>query len=153
MAVSATNFKLYQCATWAEGTSHGGAISATEIASSGDQIIFDDVSDAERIAGDVEYRKIFFKNCTPNDSVSIRAYISNQYDATNQSVGLCLAIGSDIQTAADDYTYTQPTTAETGIDLGTLAAEASAGLWIRRTVTAAGDGITADTFGITFAMY
>jgi hypothetical protein len=153
MAVSDTNFKIYRSATWDDTASNGGAISATEIASSGDQVIFDDVTNAERLSGDTEYRKIFIKNCAPNDSASFKVFISNQYDATNQSISLAVASGSDIQSTADDYTFTQPTTEGTGLDLGTLAADASAGLWIRRTVTAEGDGKTADTFGITFTTY
>lgn len=157
MAVTAANFKLYKSATVDDTTSNGGAISANEITSGVDQSIFDDVSDAERQSGDIEYRKVFFKNCSPNDTVSIKCYISQQYSATNQNIAIALATGDDTQAAADDYTYTQPSTLGTGLDLGELVADATKGVWIRRTVTLPGgnpgNGITADQFALTFGMY
>jgi hypothetical protein len=153
MAVTAANFKLYRCATnWGvSGGTQGGAISATEIQSSGDQVIFDDVTNDERVAGLTEYRKIFFKNCSPNDSVSIKVYISTQ--SSLQPISIVAASGSDVESTADDYTYVQPVSLGTGVDLGTLAADASAGLWIKRVITAGANGATADQFALTFGMY
>lgn len=69
--------KFYQCITWAEGDAHGGDIDvANEITSGADQNIFDDVSDAEREAGDTEYRKIFIKNTNVGTWAAVKAWIS-----------------------------------------------------------------------------
>ena len=154
-AILASNFKLYQCATWAEGTTHGGDIGATEIASSGDQIIFDDVTDAQRVSGVTEYRKVFFKNLNA-DSVSIKAWINQQYTATNEKITVALAQSvSDTQSAAAAYTYVSPTTISHAdvLDCGALAQNGYKGVWIKRVVTAGGNGYAVDTMALGFGMY
>lgn len=156
MAITAANFKLYKCATWDEGDTHGGAINTSTgvLAESGDQVIFDDVSDAERTAGDTEYRKVFFRNENA-ETVNIKCWISTQYTATNQSVSIVAGTTDDIQTAADDYTYVTPNAIDhaDALDLGSLAQNASKAIWIKRIVTAGGNGITGDSFALTFGMY
>ncbi|WP_305064618.1 hypothetical protein [Methanococcoides sp.] len=63
MAIDPALIKWYQCLTWTEGSTHGGDIdTGNEITSGADQNIFDDVSNAQRIAGVTEYRKIFIRN-------------------------------------------------------------------------------------------
>lgn len=159
--ILATNFKLYQCATWAEGTSHGGAISATEIAASGDQIIFDDVTDAQRISGVTEYRKVYFKNLNA-DTVSIKAWINTQYTASNESIRIALVknTADTWADAANTGTYAEadwknPTSIDhaDALDCGSLAQNASKGVWIRRIVTAGGNGYAVDTMALGFGMY
>ena len=77
--ITAANLKLYQCATWTEGSTHGGDINTSaEIASSGDQVIFDNVSNAERVAGDTEYRKVYFRNENAT-TASFKCWINTQY--------------------------------------------------------------------------
>lgn len=155
MAVTAANFKIYKSAVWDDTATNGGAITATEIASSGDQVIFDDVSDAERSSGDTEYKKIFFKNLSPNDTVSIKCWIETPYTATNETISIVAGIGSDAQTAASAYTFVTPTNIGHAnvLVLGVLAADATASIWIKRVVSASGNGITADTFALKFGMY
>jgi len=153
--ILASNFKLFQCATWAEGSSHGGDISATEIASSGDQIIFDDVTDAQRQSGVTEYRKVYFKNLNA-DTVSIKSWINQQYSATNETISIALAVStSDTQSAASAYTYYTPTaiTDGTALDCGALAQNAYKGVWIKRVVSAGGNGYAVDTMALGFGMY
>jgi hypothetical protein len=153
--ILASNFKLFQCTTWAEGTSHGGDISATEIAASGDQIIFDDVTDAQRVSGVTEYRKVYFKNLNA-DTVSIKAWISNQYDATNETITVALAVStSDTQSAASAYTYYSPDSIvhANALDCGSLAQNAYKGVWIKRVVSAGGNGYAVDTMALGFGMY
>lgn len=154
MVVTAANLKLYKCTTWTEGDTHGGAIdTGSEIPSSGDQVIFDDVSDAERQAGDTEYRKVFFRNENA-ETVWIMAYISKQYDATNQEISIALGTDSGVQSVEGvNATYSQPINLEAGLDLGSLAQNASKAIWIKRVVTAGGDGRTGDSFSLTFGMY
>jgi hypothetical protein len=153
--ILASNFKLYQCATWAEGTSHGGDISATEIASSGDQIIFDDVTDAQRQSGVTEYRKVYFKNLNA-DSVNIKAWISQAYSASNETISIALAVSTaDVQSAASAYTYYTPNSIvhANALDCGALAQNAYKGVWIKRVVTAGGNGYAVDTMALGFGMY
>lgn len=153
--ILATNFKLYQCATWAEGTSHGGDISATEIASSGDKIIFDDVTDDQRISGVTEYRKVYLKNLNTS-TVSIKAWISQQYAASNEQISIALAqSASDVQSAASAYTYYAPDSIShaDALDCGSLAQNAYKGIWIKRVVTAGGNGYAVDTMALGFGMY
>lgn len=153
--VIAANFKLFQCATWAEGTSHGGDISATEIATSGDQTIFDDVTDAQRVSGVTEYRKVYFKNLN-TDTVSIKCWINQNYSATNQTISIALAqSNSDTQSAASGYTYYTPSSISDGntLNLGSLAQNGYKGVWIKRVVTAGGNGYSVDTMALGFGTY
>ncbi len=156
--ITAANFKLYQCTTWAEGSTHGGTINtAQEIPSSGDQVIFDDVSDAERIAGDTEYRKVFFQNENV-DSVNIKMWIETPYSAANEAISVCLGTDAGIQTTAGEGangTYVTPTSIGHAdvLDLGALVQNASKSVWIKRVVSAAGNGYVGDSFEIKFGMY
>lgn len=153
--ILASNLKLYQCTVWAEGASHGGAITATEITSSGDQIIFDDVTDAQRQSGVTEYRKVYFKNLNA-DTVSIKAWINQPYSATNETISVALAVStSDVQTDAAAYTYYTPTAITDGtvLDCGALAQNASKGVWIKRVVSAGGNGYAVDTMALGYGTY
>lgn len=153
--ILASNFKLYQCATWAEGGTHGGDISANEIASSGDQIIFDDVTDAQRLSGVTEYRKVYFKNLNA-DTVKIKAWINQQYSASNETISIALAQStSDTQAAASAYTYYTPDSIAHAnvLDCGSLAQNAYKGVWIKRVVSAGGNGYAVDTMALGFGMY
>ena len=76
MTVKASLIKFYQCATWAEGVAHGGGISAVEISSGLLNNIFDDVSDAERVAGDTDYRKTYVKNTNADTWAAVKAWIA-----------------------------------------------------------------------------
>jgi hypothetical protein len=154
-AIDPANFKLYQCATWAEGGSHGGDISATEIAASGDQIIFDDITDAQRQSGVTEYRKIYFKNLN-TDSVNIKCWINQNYSAANETISIALAQStSDTQSAAAAYTYYTPDSISHAnvLDCGSLAQNTSKGVWVKRVVSAGGNGYAVDTMVLGFGMY
>jgi hypothetical protein len=154
--ITAANMKMYQCTTWTEGATHGGAINTSvEIASSGDQIIFDDVTDAQRISGVTEYRKIYFRNENA-DSINIKCWINTAYAAANEVISIVKAVStSDVQTDADDYTYVTPNAIGHAdvLDLGALAQNASAGVWIKRVVSAGGNGYAVDTMALGFGMY
>lgn len=127
MAIDTANLKWYQCATWAEGDSHGGSIdTGSEITTDTDQNIFDDVSDAERVAGDTEYRKIFFRNENADDYNSVKAWIETQTPATNSAVSVVLAgTKSTTSTPAQctgtaTFTNGSPTVTTTGSLAGEL---------------------------------
>ncbi len=231
--ITAANFKLYQCATWAEGDTHGGVINTaaeinglsgltgtvtfaatTAIVGSGtafttqlhigDKIynysddgvkeaveiasiesdtaltlisayggtigsgktaykyaiweeIFDSVSDAERIVGNTEYRKVFFRNENA-DTVSIKGWIETQYSAANETISICLGTDAGVQTTGGegaDGTYVTPNAIghADALDCGSLIQNASKAVWIKRVVSAAGDGYVGDSFELGFGMY
>lgn len=154
MAVTDANFKLFKSTGWNTGSAatNGGTISATEVSSTADQAIFDDVTNDERVAGLTDYRKVFFKNVSPNDTVSIKCFISDP--GTNQTISIAVeASGGDFESGLGGYTWSTASTLGTGIDLGELVADASKGVWVKRVVTAGANGITGDAFALTFGMY
>jgi hypothetical protein len=76
MSIKASLITFFQCATWTEGGAHGGDIGAVEIASGEINNIFDDISDAERVAGDTDYRKIYVKNENVDTWAEVKLWIS-----------------------------------------------------------------------------
>lgn len=101
MTVLAENLKWYKCLTWAEGTTHGGGIdTSAPITDNSPENIFDNVSDAERVDGDTEYRKIFLRNENSDSYTSVKAWIDANTPATNTHVTI-LAGGSKSQQSVD----------------------------------------------------
>lgn len=88
MTVKASLIKFYQCAVWAEGVAHGGAIGAVEIASGALNNIFDDISDAERVAGDTDYRKVYVKNTNAETWAAVKAWISQFTDSEDDEIAI-----------------------------------------------------------------
>ena len=158
MAIDPANIKLYQCATWTEGASHGGAINTgAQITDASSNNIFDDVSDAERVAGviatdDNAYRKIFIRNENADTWNSVKCWISQVTGATNDEVHIVAASGADIASTAKGYTYVTPTSKVHAdvLNLGNIAQNASVGIWVQRLVSAAGSGYTDNTFKLAF---
>ncbi len=98
MAISDANLKWYECTEWAEGDTHGGAIdTGDEITDATSENVFDNVSDAERIAGDTEYRKIFFRNENADDYGVPKIWIETQTPATNDSVAILQGGSKSVQ--------------------------------------------------------
>ena len=142
MAIDPDELKWYQCDEWEESATHGGVIDTTAtITDNTMNNVFDDVSDAERIAGDTDYRKIFFRNENADDYSNIKVWIGTNTPA-DDAVHIALGTSDDVQTAATEYTFYQPTS-KVHADVrspGTLAQNASFGLWIKRVVPAEADG-------------
>lgn len=101
MTVLAENLKWYKCLTWAEGTTHGGGVdTSSAITDNTSENIFDNVSDAERVDGDTEYRKIFLRNENADSYTLVKAWIDANTPATNTHVTI-LAGGSKSQQSVD----------------------------------------------------
>lgn len=153
MAVDPASIKFYQCTTWAEGATHGGDINlAAEITSEVDQNIFDDVTDAERVAGDTEYRKIFIRNENVDSWLAVKNWIDTFTPAANDEISVVLGTNADVQTDAEGYTFVSPNS-KTHADVllvGDLIQNAYKAVWIKRIVTAAGAGYTANNFKLAF---
>lgn len=170
MAIESSLLKLYQCTTWAEGDTHGGAISATEITDIGDacakNIIFDDITDAQRSAGQASsdgtaYRLVYIKNTNVETWTNVKVWIdSNTLDSNGDPIttdDMQIAIDNNGRTAlqikpggANELTFSAPTNKGTGLTIGNLAQNESYGVWIRRVVDAAGYGYTGDWSRLSF---
>ena len=128
----------------------GGVISSTGITDASANNLFDDVSGAESLAGDIEYRGIYIRN---NDGtrtlVDARVYISALTSSADTELDIALAdeaVNSTMETIADESTapvgpvFSRPTTYSGGLQLNSttgLAPSANKGVWVRRTVSAA----------------
>ena len=92
MTFEGKNIKVYRSAFWNEGDDHGGDIDlANEISLSKiEQNIFDDISDAERVAGDTDYRKIFIRNENEVTWAAVKAWISQFTLSTDDEISVLL---------------------------------------------------------------
>jgi len=89
--IAATLLKWYQCTNWTEAATHGGAIdTGNEITTNVANNIFDNVSDAERAAGDTEYMKIFFRNENADTYTGALAWIDSNTAAAGDAVWIQL---------------------------------------------------------------
>lgn len=154
MAILMANIKFYQCTVWNEGDTHGGDIdTGSEITSGADQNIFDDVSDAERVAGDTEYRKIYVRNENADTWEAVKAWISQFTLASNDEISIKLGTPSGVQSVegvAAGYVSPDSKSHADVLSVGDLAQNAYKAIWIKRVVAAAGDGYTDNTFELTF---
>jgi len=154
MTLSSDNIKFYQCTTWAEGDSHGGDIDTeNEITSGVEENIFDDVSEAERVSGDTEYRKIFVKNENTDTWGAVKAWIESFTPATNDEISIALGTNAGTQSSeGTGLSYKSPDskTHEDVLNIGDLAQNEYQAVWIKRVVDAAGDGYTANAFTLSF---
>lgn len=127
----------------------GKYISTTQLSGTALNNLFDDVSGAENAASTVDYRCVFVHNS--HASISLQnavVYVSSEV-AGGTSVAIAIdnvaasAIGSASAQAdqiANETTapsavgaFSTPTTAATGLSLGTLAAGQTRAFWVRRT--------------------
>ena len=137
--------KWYRCQTWEEGSTHGGDIDLnSEITTATDKNVFDDVEDAERQAGDTEYRKIYIRNENAETWPGVKLWIKTNTPAANDSIAIALAVtNDDTQQDAEGYTFYTPTSKDDAdvLDIGDLAQNEYKGIWIKRVVSPAdGDG-------------
>lgn len=152
-AIDPTQIKVYQGTVWAEGDAHGGDISATEIVSGADQNVFDDVTNAERVAGSTEYRKIFIKNLNAATWNLVKLWIDTFTPAINDEVSIALGTPSGVQSVEGvGATYVSPSSKVHAdvLSVGSLDQDAYKAVWIKRVVTAGGNGYTGNNFKLAF---
>ena len=148
MAIDPDELKWYQCDEWEESATHGGVIDTTAtITDNTMNNVFDDVSDAERIAGDTDYRKIFFRNENADDYSNIKVWIETNTPA-DDAVHIALGTSDDTADIAATYDFYQPDSKLHAdvLEPGTLGENASFGLWIKRVVPAEADGYENNSF-------
>jgi len=96
--ISSANLKWYQCTTWAQGATHGGGIGTTVVPSSGVNNQFPNVTDDQRVAGLVDYRKIYFRNENASGYTNAKAWIAANTPALNDEISILLG-GTKSQTS------------------------------------------------------
>jgi len=141
------NFKFLRCMNWADNGSHGGNVCWDAEVSD----IFGDIASDKREQGGIDYRKIFFANCSTIPISGIKGYISQFTPAPNDEIYIC-ASGTNIDTIteASGYTFVQPSSLSdpNAIDWGTLQPGEYKPLWIKRVVQPGGDGYHNNSFEI-----
>lgn len=134
----------------------GGAKSSVEVTDATLHNLFDVVSSAEALAGDVEYRCIYVENTNGSaiDLQSAAAWISSNTPSgdTDLAIGLgSAAIDATEQTVADEssapsaVSFSAPATQGAGLSIGDLAAGEHKAIWLRRTVGATAAAYNNDT--------
>lgn len=135
----------------------GGVKSSVEVVDASLHNLFDVVSGAEAVAGDVEYRCVYLHNANGvNTMLGAEVFI----DTNTPSPGTAVAIGvgssavnGNEQTVADEstapagVTFSAADGVENGLALGDIPPGQHRAIWIRRTVTAGAaaynnDGVT-----------
>lgn len=154
MAILPTDFELRLsggAGNTAPASAIGGAMSTAgggEITTAGDlNNLFDDVSDAEALAGDTEYRCVYIKNAHATlTAQSVLVYLaslttspSTEYaiGAATEGPNATVAAVANEGTAPAGVTFSSPTTSGAAVALGDLDPGEYHGFWIRRTVNAA----------------
>lgn len=127
-------------------TSLGGAMSSVAVAANA---LFDTVAAGEAAAGDIEYRCFYVVNSGDVALDSVKIFISDQ---PTQGVYALAAAGegkngtaetvANENTAPAGETFTSPTTAAGGIELGPMAPGERFAVWARRTINATTPGIS-----------
>lgn len=183
MAAIQTSELIYRYSTTAGAAGNANAssaaaslgkyISTTPWAGGSANDLFDDLSGAENAASVVEYRCIFIYNSnTANALQNAVVYISAEVsgganialaaDSTAASVlaasaAQALGAAGNTETAPGTgvaaLTYSSPTTAGTGVALGSIPAGSVKAFWVRRTATnssaLSGDGVSITISGDT----
>ena len=149
MSVIASDIKFYLSGGAGNSdpdVSLGGAKSTTEITDNSLNNLFDNVSGAEHVVGDTEYRCFFVKNDSAEVAYNVKIYIETNTPAVDDTaeIGLDLAgVGDSADTVADEDTAPSPavtfSTANSyanALDIGTLGAGQSHAVWVKRIVSA-----------------
>ncbi len=129
----------------------GGAKSTTAAGAS----IFDDVSSAEAVAGDTEYRCVYVHNAHASLTlVGAVVWIPSNTPSTSTTVDVGVGTSAvngtetavaDENTAPSGVTFAAAATQGAGVALGDIPAGQSRAVWLRRTITA-GAGAVNDSF-------
>lgn len=130
-----SEIKMYGCAVTTADNTYGGAVnydSEIEYAF-GYNKIFPDVANADRSAGLVTYRKVFFANTGTRGSwFNVLVSIPSNTLYTSDVVAMALGTASDTLADADDYTYVT----SGSLTVGTLHPGQAFSVWLKRTVSA-----------------
>lgn len=160
MSVSASDIKFYLTGGTANAdpnASLGGTTSNVEVVAATLNNLFDNLSAAEALAGDTEYRAIAVKNTHATDILySAKIWGMQTTEGSTFTYGT-LALDSGTQSVADETTApSSPTltfdvypTEGSSLSLGDIAAGAQKRIWIKRVCNAAAPAFSADSKTLT----
>ena len=141
----------------------GGAISTAGAGVIDDNVLhdlFDLVTGAERLAGDVEYRGIYVKNAGADTAIGCVIWVSTDSTAAFSELDIALgdeAVNVTMETIANEQTapsgpvFTHPSSEGAGLAIGDIPAGQMKGVWVRRTVTAGATAQASDTAQLSVA--
>lgn len=157
MTVASTDIKLYLSGGSGNtdpNASIGGAISTTQVSATALNNLFDNVSDAEALAGDTNYRCVFVKNTHATDALTAaKAYILSNTPSsdTTDTIGLdpaglsaAAATPANEATAPSGVTFVAAANLAGALSIGTMAAGVYQAIWIKRVVSAAASPVSTD---------
>jgi hypothetical protein len=105
MAIQTSEIKLVKPANINDTTANGGRMSATDVADGVKNNVWPDVSQAERTAGSVKYRKLFIKIANDDDLALIDPKIFIEtHTPGDDTIVMMAGTQTDTQAEADDYT-------------------------------------------------
>lgn len=115
--------------------------------------LWDDITDVERVAGDVEYRGIYVKNnhgtLTLQDArIYVTSFAEMDVGIAVEAVGTPMATIANESTAPTSVTFAHPATYAAGTQINGstgLTAGSNRGIWVRRTITAGAASGTRNT--------
>ena len=145
MAVSATDIRFYLSGGAANAdpnASLGGIKSTTEIVTATLENLFDNVSSADAVSGETNYRCLYVENTNGVDSLTAAiTFFQAQPAVTGIAMGLDPAgkNGTATTVAAEDtapggVSFTPPADAGSGLNLTDLTAGDFYAIWLRRIV-------------------
>ena len=162
MPIIAADFsrRLSGGATNAVGDASLGGIKSANAMSGATDGLFDAVSAAQAAAGLVEHRCIYLHNANAADTMTAaRVWVNanTPLAGTTLDIGVgTAAINATEQTVANEataptgVTFSAPSTAATGLALGSIPFGQHKAVWLRRTVTAGSGASASDTFELGF---
>lgn len=124
----------------------GGAMSSVAVAANA---LFDTVTAGEASTGDTEYRCVYVLNTGDEDLDSVKLFISDQptqgllaLSAAGEGKNGTAEVVANENTAPSGETFTSPTSAASGIELGPLLVGERFPVWVRRVIAAATPGVS-----------
>ena len=162
MAIITANFvtRLSGGAANATGNASLGGVKSANAMSATVDLLFDQTSAAEALAGDIEYRCVYLHNANAADTMTNAVVFigaNTPLTSTTLDIGVgSAAVNGTEQTILDEtvaplsVTFSAPSTAATGLALGNIPFGQHKAIWLRRTVTAASGSSANDTWTIDY---
>lgn len=162
MAVIATDMKCYLSGgsgNTSPAAALGGAISTTEINNAVPlDNLFDDVNDTEAASGDTEYRCFYIKNTNGASALASAAvYIASNSPSADTTVQIGLdaaGVNGTATTIANEsaapagVSFSSAANAGAALSIGSMAANAYIGVWMKRVVDADAAAAASDPVSI-----
>lgn len=153
-------YRLSGGASNALGSDSLGGVKSSNAAPTTIDTMFDRVSSAEALAGDIEYRCVYIHNAYTSAMLNSVVWLSANTASATTTIAIGLgtsALNGVEQTVANEntapvgVTFSEPASQGAGIALGDIPSGQHRAVWVRRTINAgtaavASDSATLSTF-------